>query len=80
MLADVSYKQLEDGRSVRVQGAVHVKDEKYMVKLEGAELLGYRTVFIGGIRDPILIEGIDDFLEATADYTSKPSFEAGRFY
>ena len=72
-LDGATYTLLEDGRSVRVAGAVYHKDAKYMVKLEGAALVGYRTVFIGGIRDPILIEGIDDFLEATADYTSELS-------
>lgn len=72
-LTSAKYEQLPDGRSVRVSGAVYEKDEVYKVKLEGAELLGYRTVFIGGIRDPILIEGIDEFLENAADYTSELS-------
>ncbi len=72
-LDKVSYTQLSDGRSVRVSGSVFVKDPQYMVKLEGASLIGYRTIFIGGIRDPILIEGLDDFLETTAEYTSESS-------
>jgi hypothetical protein len=70
-LGEAKYEQLPDQRSVKVSGSVYEKDEVYKVKLEGAELLGYRTVFIGGIRDPILIEGIDEFLENTADYTSE---------
>lgn len=41
----------------------------YQVKLEGVQLLGYRTIFIGGIRDPILISQIDDFLERVREYT-----------
>jgi hypothetical protein len=68
-LGNATYTQLP-GRSVRCANAAFEPTE-YMVKLEGAQLLGYRTVFIGGIRDPILIEGIDQFLETTAEYTSE---------
>ena len=35
---------------------------KYSVKLEGAAIVGYRTIFIGGIRDPILIGQLDSYL------------------
>ena len=35
---------------------------KYSVKLEGAAIVGYRTMFVGGIRDPILIGQLDSFL------------------
>ena len=35
---------------------------KYSVKLEGAAIVGYRTIFIGGLRDPILIGQLDSFL------------------
>jgi len=33
------------------------------VKLEGVELAGYRTITIGGIRDPVLISQIDAYME-----------------
>ncbi|KUJ22188.1 uncharacterized protein LY89DRAFT_704835 [Mollisia scopiformis] len=50
-------------------GAVFSPTPVYQIKLEGVELLGYRTIFIGGIRDPILISQIDDFLEKVRQYT-----------
>lgn len=39
------------------------------IKLEGVAHLGYRTIFVGGIRDPILISQIDDVLERVRKYT-----------
>lgn len=71
LLHNASYEQLQDGRSVRVSGAVYEKSPSYMVKLEGASHVGFRTIFIGGIRDPVLISQIDQFLSDSADYTSK---------
>ncbi|KKY33235.1 putative caib baif family enzyme [Diaporthe ampelina] len=41
------------------------------IKLEGVTHLGYRTIFIGGIRDPILIGQIGDFLERVRSYVAK---------
>lgn len=56
------YEALND-RTVRITGGVFVPTNKYSVKLEGAAVVGYRTMFIGGIRDPILIGQLDSFLE-----------------
>ena len=61
-LRNSKYEQL-DARRVRVSGSEFRPSEKYQVKLEGAALAGYRTIFIGGIRDPILIGQLDEFLE-----------------
>ncbi|OAA58434.1 CAIB/BAIF family enzyme [Niveomyces insectorum RCEF 264] len=61
------YEALADGRTVRVSGARFVPTP-YQIKLEGVERLGHRTIFIGGIRDPILIAQIDSFLEAVRVY------------
>ncbi len=68
-LDSARYEQLEDGRTVRVSGANFVPSLVYQVKLEGVEKLGHRSIFIGGIRDPILIAQIDDFLERARAYT-----------
>lgn len=68
LLKNAKYTELEDGRSVRVEGAVF-EPVPYTVKLEAAEQVGFRTIFIGGVRDPILIEQIDKFLEAVHSYT-----------
>lgn len=56
------YEALDD-RRVRVSGSVFVPSNKYSVKLEGAAVVGHRTIFIGGIRDPILLGQLDSFLD-----------------
>ena len=59
-LRDARYEQIDE-RKVRVSGSHFEASPRYAVKLEGAGPIGYRTTFIGGIRDPILIAQIDDF-------------------
>ncbi|KAL2837820.1 hypothetical protein BJX68DRAFT_259460 [Aspergillus pseudodeflectus] len=61
-LDKVTYHPQADGKSLLVKGSVLVPTPKYQIKLEGAQAIGYRTTFIGGIRDPILIAGLDGFL------------------
>lgn len=61
-LTDSRYEQL-DHRRVRVSGGIFHPSPTYQIKLEGASLAGFRTVFIGGIRDPILISQLDEYLE-----------------
>ncbi|KAI0153664.1 hypothetical protein BJ166DRAFT_627574 [Pestalotiopsis sp. NC0098] len=68
-LDKAQYEQLPDGRTVRVRGAEFIPTPVYQVKLEGVKRLGHRTIFIGGIRDPILIRQIDDFLEKVRQYS-----------
>ncbi|KAJ5263391.1 hypothetical protein N7478_010996 [Penicillium angulare] len=67
-LDGATYEQLTE-KTVRVTGARFVPTPVYQVKLEGVEKLGYRTIFIGGIRDPILIGQIDEFLSDVRAYT-----------
>ena len=54
------YEQIST-RGVRVSGAV-IQRKPTAFKLEGARMVGYKTVFLGGIRDPIMIRGIDAFV------------------
>ncbi|MVW73021.1 acyclic terpene utilization AtuA family protein [Bordetella sp. 15P40C-2] len=61
-LGRARYEQVTE-RTVRVTGSRFLPSEQYSVKLEGASQLGYRTIFIGGVRDPILVAQIDSFLE-----------------
>ncbi|WP_454727212.1 MULTISPECIES: acyclic terpene utilization AtuA family protein [Cupriavidus] len=61
-LTNAAYEQI-DTQTTRVAGSVFRPTARYQVKLEGAAVCGYRTIFIGGVRDPILIEQIDAFLE-----------------
>lgn len=66
-LERATYQQVSP-KTCRVSGAEFIT-KPYQVKLEGVTFLGYRTIFIGGIRDPILISQIDDFLERVRKYT-----------
>ncbi|KKY15300.1 putative caib baif family enzyme [Diplodia seriata] len=69
VLDGATYEQLEDEKTVRVTGAAFVPSSIYQIKLEGVKKLGYRTIFIGGIRDPILISQIDDYLDRVRQYS-----------
>ncbi|MDE0813314.1 MAG: acyclic terpene utilization AtuA family protein [Alphaproteobacteria bacterium] len=60
---DSVYEQLDE-RIVKVSGSQFEPSAAYTVKLEGVKESGYRTVFIAGVRDPILISVIDDFIES----------------
>src|SRR6266481_1363334 len=51
-------------RAVRVEGGRFVSAEKYTVRIEGASLAGYRSIVIAGIRDPLIIRQLDDFLSS----------------
>ncbi|KAH7010284.1 hypothetical protein EDB80DRAFT_839526, partial [Ilyonectria destructans] len=66
-LDEAKYEQVTE-KTCRVSGA-KFEETPYQVKLEGVAHLGYRTIFIGGIRDPILISQIDDFLERVRQYS-----------
>lgn len=58
--SDCRFEAASD-RAVRVSG-MKWTPQPYTVKLEGAELAGYRAITICGTRDPLLIATIDDFL------------------
>src|SRR5512146_817008 len=62
-LTGTSYGDLGRGR-VRVSGSRFVPTPRYAIKLEGARPIGYRTISIAGIRDPVLIAQIDAVLDA----------------
>jgi hypothetical protein len=71
-LTKTTYEQLADGRTIRVRGAIFVsyadQGERYAVKLEGARLRGYRTVFMGSFIDPILVSQLDNILPRIKEY------------
>ncbi|KZT00674.1 uncharacterized protein LAESUDRAFT_732091 [Laetiporus sulphureus 93-53] len=73
-LAHSTYEQLTP-RIVRVRGAVF-EPRPYQIKLEGAKKTGFRSVFIGGIRDAGLIAQIDHVLPVVENYarTMNPKF------
>jgi len=55
------YEQI-DPRVVKVSGSRFEASNQYSIKLEGVKQTGFRTVFIAGVRDPVLISVIDDFI------------------
>ncbi|RSL65584.1 hypothetical protein CEP53_003630 [Fusarium sp. AF-6] len=74
-LTESKYEQLADGRSVRVRGAQFRPSKEfgkpYQLKLEAARLVGYRTLFLGGVKDYILISQIDDVLAMVKGYVNQ---------
>ncbi|KAK6221103.1 hypothetical protein LQW54_001676 [Pestalotiopsis sp. IQ-011] len=71
-LTDSRYSPMSDGRTVRVSGSsFHFSEDEgapYTLKLEAARVVGFRTMFMGSIKDPILIRQIDDFVTRIRDY------------
>ncbi|KAH8743372.1 hypothetical protein F5883DRAFT_477159, partial [Diaporthe sp. PMI_573] len=65
-LDQARYNQLQDERTVRVRGARFVSSsaqgQPYQLKLEGARILGYRSIVMGSVRDHILVQQLDNFL------------------
>lgn len=63
-ILDLSKSTFEalDEVSVRVSGSAFIPSEIYTVKLEGAELVGYQSLIVGGIRDAFVIKRLDTWL------------------
>ena len=58
---DAQYTALND-RAVRVHGSRYHKSDAVTIKLEGAELAGYQSIIIAGVREPFIIRQLDDWL------------------
>ena len=56
-----TYEQINP-RAVKVAGSKMSHAPVYTVKLEGVKRLGFRTMFIAGIRDPGLIKELDTYI------------------
>ncbi|HEX5495466.1 MAG TPA: acyclic terpene utilization AtuA family protein [Mycobacteriales bacterium] len=65
-MSEAVYTQ-SGARAVRVSGSRFHQNDDYTVRLEGAALTGYRSVAFAGIRDPLVVGRVEDFL---ADVTS----------
>jgi hypothetical protein len=61
-LTDATYESIDDG-SVRITGSTFHPAPSSSVKLEGAELVGYSSIIVGGVRDPLIIGQLDRWLE-----------------
>ncbi len=62
-LEKCTFEQLENN-AVCVRGSKFVPDKVYRVKLEGAKLVGYRSIFIGALRDPLAVAAVDEIIGA----------------
>ncbi len=56
-----------DEKMVSIRGTEFLP-ETYTVKLEGAELVGYQSIIVGGIRDPYIIRQLDQWLGKVKSY------------
>jgi hypothetical protein len=57
------YEALDD-RTVRVTGSAFRKANRTTIKLEGAELAGYQSVIVAGVREPFILRQLDTWLAA----------------
>jgi hypothetical protein len=80
-LSQSTYVQ-HDRRTVKVTGSRFIKDDVYKVKLEGASFLGHRAVCMVGVRDPVLVERIDDAIGSMNEEVRSafPECEEGKGY
>lgn len=65
-LSDCVFEQ-HTGGSVKVSGSRMRATEQYTIKLEGAAQVAFRTIVIAGVRDPILIENIDEITRGVVE-------------
>lgn len=54
-------------QSVQVKGSKFLSSDEYMVKMEGAKLSGYRSVFVAGIREPLAVASVDEMIKAAQE-------------
>ena len=59
--SECSYQAVSD-RGVKVTGSKFLKGKTYTLKLEGAELVGYQAVVLGGVRDPVILEQLEQWV------------------
>lgn len=71
-----TYLPLDD-RRVRVSGSRFREAPYYTVKLEGVRRAGHRYIVIGGIRDAVLLDRLDAFLDAIAERVGQETASLG---
>jgi len=59
-LRETVFEQEKDGIT-KVSGT-KLLENAYTIKLEGAKKVGYRTIFIAGVRDPIMVSQMENVL------------------
>ena len=71
-----TFEQIDD-RSVRVARARFTPADRYTIKLEGSAPVGYRSIVVGGLRDPLLIDALPSIVERTPDMVNRFMRSAG---
>jgi hypothetical protein len=74
-LSQTKFEQIDE-TTVRVSGSVY-RPAADTVKIEGARLIGFRTISIAGVRDPTMIASVDAVLAAVARKVSVQFGEPG---
>ncbi len=67
-LENCTFTEIADGK-VEVRGSRFEPTAKYYLKLEGVRSIGYRSISIAGVRDPIMISDIDTILDEVKSST-----------
>lgn len=65
-LHECKFEQITDNK-VKVTGSRFVPTDEYFVKLEGVRKVGYRTISVAGVKDPVMIEKIDQVIQSVKD-------------
>lgn len=73
-LYSATFTQLTEN-TVKVTGSKFVPTDEYFVKLEGVRKVGYRTISVAGVKDPVMIAKIDDIVRSVKARV-KDNFEA----
>jgi hypothetical protein len=63
LFSDTASFDAESDRAVRVSGSRFQPSPTTTNKLEGAKLVGYQTIIVGGVRDPVIIRQLDSWIE-----------------
>lgn len=74
-VGEAVYEQVDE-RTVRCSGGVW-REVPYTLKLEGAELIGYQAGTLAIIRDPVMIEQLDDVIKFVEDAIATVSSDEG---
>jgi len=61
-LRESEYVQLNE-RTVKVSNSKFIKADVNAIKIEGAKLVGYRTISLGGMNENMAIERIDEIID-----------------
>jgi hypothetical protein len=69
-LTDSTYEAVDD-QVVRITGSTFHPAPHLSVKLEGAQLVGYASLIVGGIRDPLILRQLDHWLHGVCDHINQ---------